>query len=54
LDLFEGQLSFGEIYSMPVRNLANLVEARVRLIEKKEKIRQRLLEESEKEGNRKR
>ena len=44
LDLFDGQLGYEDVYSrIPIRNLTNLCRARVRLIEKKEKIQAEMI-----------
>ena len=47
LDLFGGQLSYSDIYSgIPIRMLTQMSKARVRLVEKKERIQQGMLENS--------
>lgn len=45
LDLFEGQLTYEEVMTMPQRRLRSLVDAKIRLIQKKNEIRDRLINE---------
>ena len=45
LDLFEGQLTYEEVMTMPQRRLRSLVDAKIRLIQKENEIRDRLINE---------